>query len=245
MSNIPTTSQFGSGTFSQGSNKYEIEIIHTGKHKPGKRDPFNGRLDSVLKPALKEYGEQLRKHKLHLEKGGSRHLDPDELNKWLDKKVKKLMQRDKFKNTMKDKSKPWEKCLRDKFKNWKNNVFIPDCRKTFIDHYAYIENEDEDSQTPNTSLRPSTAHTVLSALRDPAIAKGLVIKEHDTEIKEQTKALLTSEPSLKNNGGGAQACAITQLWAKADQESYQQRVAQETVTDVTKSEQTRVSYSNL
>ncbi|KAK7024205.1 hypothetical protein VNI00_016513 [Paramarasmius palmivorus] len=201
------------------------------KRKQGKADPFKGQLDEVLQPALQEYGEEIKKHKLHLGKGGGRQSDPTSLSNWLNEKIKSISETEQFKTITTDKSKPWLKSLQDKFKNWRNNVFIPDCRNTFIATYADLDG------TSSAPLRPGAAHSLLSALRQPATAKGLFVREHGTEIEEHSHTLLKSEPSLNNNGGGARARAITELWQAADQELYQKRVAEGGAVDVDRNRQ--------
>ncbi|KAK7013623.1 hypothetical protein VNI00_019467 [Paramarasmius palmivorus] len=201
--------------------------------------PFGGQLDDALNAAFKEFGAELKKHNLHLGKNGSKHSDPESLNQWLKEKLDTIKCSARYKDLTQDKAVDYDKSLRDKFKNWRNNVFIPRSQQEVISaHLAELQSGDGSSSHVR---KPGAAHTLLSSLRDPATAKDLFVRENRTAIDALQAKLLVEDSSIKGNGGGARAKAAASLWRQADQESYAKRVAQGESIDITKNRESMLN----
>ncbi|KAK7022054.1 hypothetical protein VNI00_017036, partial [Paramarasmius palmivorus] len=194
-------------------------------------DTFEGILDSILPPFYKEYGDLLRKHGLHLGKDGSKRSDPAEVSNWLAAKVNNIKETSEYKSHTEDKAENWDKSLDEKIRNWKNNVFIPECQHAFIKKWQGLESGDGDATVP---LQTGAARDLLASLREPATARDLFVRENVDAISAKRRELLEAGGSVKRNGGGAHAKAVKILWEEADRKSYEMRVAQGDAVDITK-----------
>ncbi|KAK1224326.1 hypothetical protein PQX77_012777 [Marasmius sp. AFHP31] len=190
------------------------------KKKAGRKSPFDDKQETLITSKFAEYEDLLIEHKLQYGKDARKNDTPPAVKTWVTKTVGELLKRKEFANFSKtDKSeKDWETCLFTKFKNQRYNAIVPKHRQALIQQaLRQVEQGCEDKW-----MNVKQAFNVITAFqRGPLTAKEIFVKENQGTIDTLTGSLVESDPSVKGNGGGAHAKAITQLWSQANHEEYE------------------------
>ncbi|KAK1216795.1 hypothetical protein PQX77_020569 [Marasmius sp. AFHP31] len=206
------------------------------KKKAGRKSPFDAKQEALITSKFAEYEELLIEHKLQYGKDARRNDTPTAVKTWVSKTVGELLKRKEFVGLSKaDKSeKEWQtvdpvyspgatvltmfQCLFTKFKNQRYNAIVPKHRQALIEQaLRQVEQGCEDKW-----MNVKQAFKVITAFqRGPLTAKEIFVKENQEIIDTLTDSLVKSDPSVKGNGGGAHAKAVTQLWSQANHEEYE------------------------
>ncbi|KAJ3738272.1 hypothetical protein EV360DRAFT_90626 [Lentinula raphanica] len=182
----------------------------------------------------------LVQHKLHAGKE-DKIPDPDAVVTWFDNTITKILKKKAFETLDMSKKTPaqWRVVIRDVFKNYRNNTFIPKQQKTLA--LRYLQSKDNDTRSPDEFTKAAEA---LVSFKVPAAPKKLFEREN----KEAIIALMNKKIAESNSKTPGADCAdsnvvmgnpetradntrnpnpaalyqnaLTELWSKADKQRY-------------------------
>ncbi|KAJ3831930.1 hypothetical protein F5878DRAFT_647207 [Lentinula raphanica] len=209
------------------------------KKKRGPKSPLTDDQIDIIQSYFPAMEKLLVQHKLHAGKE-DKVPNPDAVVTWFDNTITKILKTKAFETLDKTKKTPaqWRVVIRDVFKNYRNNTFIPKNQKTFA--LRYLQSKNNETRSPDEFIKAADA---LVSFKVPAAPKKLFERknkeaiialmnkkiadltaktpggkyaENDATESPETRADNTRNP----NPAALYQNALTELWAKADKQRY-------------------------
>ncbi|KAJ3978304.1 hypothetical protein F5890DRAFT_1560613 [Lentinula detonsa] len=225
---MPHTSSSISTPLPEPSEVDNFQSAPEPKKRRGAKSSLSDAQVETIQSFFPEMERLLVKLKLHAGKEQEKATDPSELTAWFDQTITKILKMEEFESLDKTKktTAQWRIVVRDVFKNYRNNTFIPKNQKTFALRYLRLENNDQRSS--DEFVRAADA---LVSFKTPATAKKLFEQENkDTilELMRQKIAKCKEDAPLGDTGGSSRPTntaalyqiALSELWEEADQDHY-------------------------
>ncbi|KAJ3833073.1 hypothetical protein F5878DRAFT_646252 [Lentinula raphanica] len=231
-SNPPPAQHQASLPGPQASTALDVEPA---KKKRGPKSALSEDQIKVIQSHFPAMEKLLVKHSLHAGKE-DKVADPDAVVTWFDDTITKILNSKAFETLDKSKktSAQWRVVVRDVFKNYRNNTFIPKNQKTLA--LRYLNSKNKDTRNPDEFAKAADA---LVSFRVPAAPKKLferankeaimaLMNKKIAESNAKTPgvdcgedAMTESTNTTRNpNPAALYQNALTELWAKADKQDY-------------------------
>ncbi|KAJ3717507.1 hypothetical protein C8R42DRAFT_644734 [Lentinula raphanica] len=201
------------------------------KKKRGPKSSLSDDQLDVIQSYFPEMEKLLKRHNLHAGKE-DKVADPDAVVTWFDSTITKILRSEAFETLDKSKKTPaqWRVVVRDVFKNYRNNTFIPKNQKTFA--LRYLQQKNNDTRSPDDFIKAADA---LVSFKVPAAPKKLferankeaiialmnkkIVESNSVDRGENATTESSGTPRNPNPAALYQN-ALTELWAKADKQDY-------------------------